>query len=34
VHLVLHYLKDVAGDGYLIGPVGEGSTVDEFAVML
>lgn len=38
VHMVLQYLKDLAGNGYLKGPVGEGSavdsTVDEFAVVL
>jgi hypothetical protein len=36
--MVLQYLKDLAGNGYLKGPVGEGSavdsTVDEFAVVL
>jgi hypothetical protein len=30
----VQYVKDIAGDGYLKGPVSECSTVDEFAVML
>jgi len=34
VHKVLQYLKETAGNGYLKGPVGDGSTVDEFAVVL
>ena len=32
--LCAQYLKDTAGDGYLKGPVGDGSTADEFAVVL
>jgi len=34
VHKVLQFLKGTAGDGYLKGPVGEGSTVGKFAVLL
>jgi len=34
VHKVLKFLKDTAGDGYLKGPVGVGSAIDEFAVVL
>jgi hypothetical protein len=34
VHKVLQYLKDTAGDDYLKVPVGDGSTVDEFVVVL
>jgi hypothetical protein len=34
VHKVLQCLKDTVGYGYLKGPVGEGSAVGKFAVLL